>query len=257
MSVVVKKLFITWFLVWNGMLFSTQALCDPRIESQVAQIYRDYGVRVLYKYDRDQYFGMKSKSPPVNAQGAQMSENEISRLLPIIKEFLDFYPKELIHKNLKIIYLSKEWVLYGKIFGASYGKSSLYIKNEHYGKKYDKLFLLGTMHSEFSSILMKNYFFSESVWDGANRGNFKYVGNGRDMLGANQGYNQSSDLLAKGLICAYAQASVEEDFNMMVFWLFTKPEELKTLAKKYPIINSKMWMVIDFYQLSVDNRIKF
>lgn len=113
------------------------------------------------------------------------------------------------------------------------------------------------MHSEFSSILMKNYFFSETVWKGANRGDFEYIGNGRDILGKNQGYNQSDELLSKGLICAYAQASVEEDFNMMVYWLFTKPNELKTLAKKYPIINSKMWMVIDFYQLSVDSRIKF
>lgn len=249
--------FVIAILIFVGMIFPTEVFCNTQIESQVAQIYRDYGVRVLYQYDRDQYFGMKSKSPPINAQGAQMSDDEILRLLPIIREFLGFYPKEVIVKNLKTIYLSKELIFYGKIFGGSYGKSSLYFKNEHKGKKYDKSFLLGTMHSEFSSILKKNYYFFDSVWKGANHGDFEYIGNGRDMFGKNQGYNQSDELLSKGLICAYAQASVEEDFNMMVFWLFTKPNELNALAKKYPIINSKLWMVKDFYEISVDSRIKF
>lgn len=248
--------FLIAILFFVGMVFPTQALSDSQIESQVAQIYHDYGVRVLYKYDRDQYFGMKSKSPPINAQGAQIPDDEILRLLPIIKEFLGFYPKEVIAKNLKVLYLTKELILYGKSFGASYGKTGLYIRNEHKNKKYDKSFLLGTMHSEFSSILMKNYFFSETVWKGANRGDFEYIGNGKDMLGRGDSYTQTSELLSKGLICKYAQASVEEDFNMIVFWLFTKPNELKALANKYPIINSKMWMVIDFYQLSVDSRIK-
>ena len=95
------------------------------------------------------------------------------------------------------------------------------------------------------------------IMEAANRGAFEYVGNGRDMLGGGDSYTQTSELLSKGLICKYAQASVEEDFNMMVYWLFTKPNELKVLAKKYPIIHSKMWMVIDFYQLSIDSRIKF
>lgn len=250
------KIVISIFIL-VGIIFPTEAVCNTQIESQVAQIYRDYGVRVLYKYDRDQYFGEKWKQAPVNAQGGQMSDKEILRLLPIIREFLAFYPIEVINKNLKTIYLSRELDFFGKSYGATYGKSSLYIKNEHKSKRYDKSFLLGTMHSEFSSILIKNRFFSEDVWKGANRGGFEYIGNGKDMLGANQGYNQSPELLSKGLICAYAQASVEEDFNMIVFWLFTKPNELKALAKKYPIINSKMWMVIDFYQLSVDSRIKF
>ncbi|OHD88680.1 putative zinc-binding metallopeptidase [Sulfuricurvum sp. RIFCSPLOWO2_12_FULL_43_24] len=252
-----KKWLITLLFILGGMIFPTQVLSNTQIESQVTQIYHDYGVRVLYQYDRDQYFGMKSKAPPINAQGEQMSDAEILRLLPIIKEFLGFYPKEVIVKNLKVLYLTKELILYGKSFGASYGKTGLYIKNEHKSKKYDKSFLLGTMHSEFSSILMKNYFFSEDVWKGANRGDFEYIGNGKDMLGGGDSYTQTSELLSKGLICKYAQASVEEDFNMIVFWLFTKPNELKVLAKKYPIINSKMWMVIDFYQLSVDSRIKF
>lgn len=251
-----KKWLLTLLFILGGMIFPTQALCNSQIESQVAQIYRDYSVRVLYKYDRDQYFSDKWRKAPVNAQGAQMSDDEILRLLPIIREYLSFYPAEVISKNLKTIYLSSELNFFAKSYGATYGKSSLYFKNEHKGKKYDKSFLLGTMHSEFSSILMKNHFFSEAVWKGTNHGGFEYIGNGKDMLGVNQGYNQSTELLARGLICAYAQASVEEDFNMIVFWLFTKPNELKALARKYPIINSKMWMVIDFYQLSVDSRIK-
>lgn len=243
-------------LIFAGIIFPTQALCNTQIESQVAQIYRDYGVRILYQYDRDKYFGIKSKSPPINAQGEQLSDDEILRILPVIKEFLSVYSKDVIAKNLKVIYLTKKLFLYGKSFGASYGGKALYIKSEGIYKGFTHEFLLGTMHAEFSSILMKNYSFPENEWKSKNPLNFQYVGNGRDMLGTGNSYSQTPELLTKGLICEYAQASVEEDFNMMVYWLFTKPNELKALAKKYPIINSKMWMVIDFYQLSVDSQIK-
>jgi hypothetical protein len=249
--------FVIAILIFVGMIFPTQAFCNTQIESQVAQIYRDYGVRVLYQYDRDQYFGMKSKSPPINAQGEQLSGDEILRILPIIREFLSIYSKDVIAKNLKVIYLTKKLFLFGKSFGASYGGTGLYIKSEGINKGFTNEFLLGTMHAEFSSILMKNYAFPENAWKSKNPSNFHYVGNGRDMLGTGSSYSQTPELLTNGLICEYAQASVEEDFNMMVYWLFTKPNQLKALAKKYPIINSKLLLVIDFYQHAVKSRIKF
>ena len=251
-----KKWLLTLFFILGGIIFPTQALCNSKIEFQAIQIYHDYGVRVHYEYDRDQYFGWKSKLPPVNAQGEQLSDEEILRLLPIIREFLSIYSKDVITKNLKVIYLTKKLFLFGKSFGASYGGDSLYIKSEGINKGFTNEFLLGTMHAEFSSILMKNYSFPENAWKSKNLSNFQYVGNGRDMLGTGSSYSQAPELLAKGLICEYAQASVEEDFNMMVYWLFTKPNELKVLAKKYPIINAKLLLVIDFYQHAVNSRIK-
>lgn len=129
-----KKWLIALLFILGGMIFPTQALSDSQIESQVAQMYRDYSVRVLYKYDRDQYFGMKSKSPPINAQGEQLSEEEILRILPIIREFLSVYSKDVIAKNLKVIYLTKKLFLFGKSFGASYGGTGIYIKSEGINK---------------------------------------------------------------------------------------------------------------------------
>jgi hypothetical protein len=249
--------FLIAIVIFVGMIFPTQALCNTQIESQVVQIYRDYGVRVLYQYDRDQYFDNQWKRSPVNAQGEQISEVEIIRLLPIIREFLSFYPKEVIVKNIKNIYLVKELTFYGSSFGASNSNMGLYIKSQGSNKGFTDQFLLGTMHSEFSSILMRNYAFPEKAWKNLNLKNFQYIGQGKDIIGSSDLYAQIPELLSRGFICKYAQASVEEDFNMMVYWLFAKPNELKVLAKKYPIINSKMWMVIDFYQLSVDSRIKF
>lgn len=92
--------FVISILIFVGMIFPTQAFSNTQIESQVAQIYRDYGVRILYQYDRDQYFDNQWKRSPVNAQGEQISDDEILRVLPIIRIFLSFYPKEVITKNL-------------------------------------------------------------------------------------------------------------------------------------------------------------
>lgn len=77
--------------------------------------------------------------------------------------------------------MSKELIFYGKSFGATYNRTSLYIKSQGARAGFTNEFLLGVMHSEFSSILMHNYFFSENVWKSANYSAFEYIGNGREI----------------------------------------------------------------------------
>ena len=112
------------------------------------------------------------------------------------------------------------------------------------------------MHSEFSSILFHNYNFPKAKWAALNPKSFKYVGRGPDMLEEKNLYGQNDLLLRQGFLVKYSQASMEEDFNMIVRWLFIKPKELEIVANKYPIIKAKRDLVIKFYE-SIDARLAF
>jgi hypothetical protein len=111
--------------------------------------------------------------------------------------------------------------------------------------------LLGIMHAEFSSILLKNYGFPSDEWQAINKPSWRYFGSGSEMLGEKGLYDQTEELLAEGFLSRYSQASLEEDFNVFADWVFTKPDRLRELASTYERIRKKYQVVIKFYK-SID-----
>jgi len=228
----------------------------PEIAAGVRAIERKYNVQVQHAYNTEAYFPARWTRPPISARGGQLSPEEIERLLPLIERFLARYPDTVLQENLETIYLLSELNFYGKSYGATNSRSGLYIKVEEGNAGFSDSFLLERMHSEFSSILMRNYAFPEADWQKINTAKFEYIGSGREVLGQPNLYGQSAKLLSDGFIVRYAQSSLENDFNMISYWLFTRRSELKRLARKYPRIKSKMELAIAFYE-SVDERFDF
>ncbi len=237
--------------------FASPTIADaPEIIAKISSIKNRYNVRVHYLYRADEYFSDQWRKPPISGRGGQLPLEEVERLLPLIEGFLSGYPDTILEENLENIYLLSDLNFYGKNYGATNSKSGLYIRSEGRNAGFSDSFLLARMHSEFSSILMRNYDFPEAEWHKINRAGFEYVGRGRDVLGQPNLYGQTDKLLSDGFIVQYAQSSMENDFNMIVDWLFTKPSELRRLAQKYPRIKSKMELAINFYE-SIDNRFDF
>ena len=57
-------------------------------------------------------------------------------------------------------------------------------------------------------------------WQDINVPNWEYLGRPTDMLKRKDALHGSDDLMRKGFLAAYSQASVEEDFNLYAEWLF-------------------------------------
>ena len=74
------------------------------------------------------------------------------------------YPRALVADNLRSIYLLRTMTLYGLRYGGTYSRGSIYItsRGEDHGCK--DLFRSAMIHSEFSSILIKNYGFPAAEW---------------------------------------------------------------------------------------------
>jgi hypothetical protein len=243
-------------LVFDLQLYEQKKDRGPEIEAKVEQIKNHFGVQVHYRYDANAFFPESWKQTPISGRGAQMPLGEVDRVLAAIEKFLGEYPLEVLHKNLTDIYLVNGLEFYGKGFGGAYSTSALYINNEGQTKGYAEEFLLSTMHSEFSSILMRNYRqqFPGRVWSTLNPDGFSYGGTGVEMLGHGDIFQQTQELLRDGFLFKYSQSSLENDFNMFAFWAFTKPGELQDIAVKYEKINKKYELMTEFYR-RIDPRI--
>jgi len=203
-----------------------------------------YNIKVHHHYS-DDFIPKSWTKPPISGIGEQIDTKEVKRMPTIIDSFLTKYSENFITENLSHIYLLKKMHFYGKNYGGTCHYSSIYIANNH---KTENI-LLGTMHSEFSSILLKNHKdkFPFQKWKSINDSNFKYIGRGVDMLGQDNLDEQNEYLLSQGFIVRYGISSLENDFNMFVDWMFTHPEDIKKLAIKHKRIRDKYEIVLQFY----------
>ena len=117
---------------------------------------------------------------------------------------------------LRSIYLLKSMSAFGVVYGGSYYRKSIYISSGGDHRAYD-MDLLAMMHSEFSSILYRDYGFPAEEWNKINEIGWRYVGSSIDLRDQRGLYVGTEDLLSRGFTCAYGTVSLEEDVNMYVF----------------------------------------
>ncbi|MGI9352180.1 MAG: putative zinc-binding metallopeptidase [Rhizobiaceae bacterium] len=249
------RLILMFFLIWS---FSCKWAYsgEQEINSVIRAIHSDFDVDVYHQYDPASYFPESWRAAPISAIGNQLSTTEIKRTLPIIREFLTAYPEPVIRDNLDSVYLLSRLNFFGKSYGGTNSKKSIYIKSEGIEKGFSDSYLLGLMHHEFSSILMRNYPFPMQEWNKLNPKKFRYLGDGKSALDWKNPHLQNKNLLRDGFLIKYSTSSTENDFNVMSSWLFTHPQELKKIASRYPKINSKLNLTLEFLR-SIDGDFAF
>lgn len=226
----------------------TDAL-ELEIKQQSAEIKNSYGVDINYRYSPESFF---PRHPSAN--GSQAWIKTIHSTLPIVGTFLSKYPRQIIRKNLSAIFFLGTLEINGKSYGGTYIGSAIYIPIGGLFYRNSDSSLLGLMHAEFSSILFHKYPFPKQEWDAVNKPGWRYIGSGSDMLGTTAQYEQTDDLRQNGFLEGYSQASIEEDFNIFVEWVFTKPDRLARLVSRYERIKRKYDLVIRFYD-AIDPKI--
>lgn len=203
-----------------------------------------YSITIHHHYS-DDFIPKSWIKPPILGKGRQIETKNIKRMPSIIDSFLSKYSKNFVKRNLSDIYLLKKMYFYGKSYGGTSSDSGIYIVNDDQTENR----LLGIMHSEFSSIILRNHkdVFPFQKWKSINNSNFKYIGSGVDMLGQDNLEEQTEYLLSQGFIVKYSISSLENDFNMFVDWMFTHPEEVKEFIIKHKRIKQKYIIVQEFY----------
>ena len=157
------------------------------------------------------------------------------------------YPPKLIANNLRHIYLLKALRFYGLVYGGTNSRDAIYISTQAKDDDPDE-FLAGIIHAELSSILFKNYSFPTEEWSKINGASWRYIGSGKDLLGRAGLYEQSEDLLSRGFMSVYSQASIEEDVNMYVSTLIERRSVVFSAAARHEKVRQKFKVLTKFYE---------
>ncbi len=222
------------------------------------------------KFPSDNQFLPKSWTlEPISASTVALPKEHQEKARKIIAKGLSKYPKELAKKYLNDVSIVKSLKFYGVGYGGTYMSNSKRVLLV-YRPEFDPRGFEQRLHHEFSSILLKmnESDFEKKRWLTANAPGFEYRAGGvieeqsgdrseaTKVLAAEQEKTGGSGstlltldaaLMEEGFLTAYNRVSVEQDVNETVAHLFTNPE-LWNLSVKYPRIDQKVDILIDFFR---------
>lgn len=186
---------------------------------------------------------------PIRASAKPLDKSRVKQHLKIVKVAMNKYPKDLLRKHLRKVYLLDSIHFYGLRYGGTNSTDTLYLTNNGIKKGYTDKYLEGAFHHEFSSILLRKNekLFNNRYWHLSNLPNFHYGEGGTVALkNGKTGLKLEEKYFNMGLLCEYSMASIEEDFNVYAQELFTD-NNIFTIANKYPRVRNKLNIMINFY----------
>lgn len=217
------------------------------IDGELALIQTEFNVQVHYHYDAALFFPPERQTPSLALAAREIEVAEVTRLIPIIRQFLTTHPVSVVRTELERIYLLRELSFRGKAYGGTHAGKSMYIICDGVVNLYDDAFMLRRLHSEFSSILREYHTFPSLDWSQLNPAGFSYSGNGFEAVDNPSRYDFTERARSEGFLLIYSQSSLENDFNMLSAWLFTKKSALDDISQQHRKIQQKQLLTEQFY----------
>jgi hypothetical protein len=194
-------------------------------------------------------------TPKINGQVVPLDSSEFERSRAIVLKALNKYPEEVVRKHLTKICVVKYLEFFGQEYGGTNSTSTIYISNQGAASGYTDFWIEQAFHSEFSSILFRNFsfLFDQTKWTD-NNVDVHYGTSGTDALKNGKASKKFDfDLNRRGILCEYGMASLEEDFNTFAENLFLSSTGFWEIGKLQKRIRKKVNQVVQFYNL-IDNR---
>ena len=208
----------------------------------------DYGVELSFTAEADM-FPMTWITPEVHGKAISLDTWEMERSERIILKALNEYPIDLIRKNLLKIYVVKHLEFYGQVYGGTNSAEVVYLSNDGETNGYTDFWIEQAFHSEFSSIVFRNFsfLFNLKKWNSINDG-ITYGNSGTEALKQGKASKVfDPELIKKGVLSQYGTSSVEEDFNIFAENLFFSSPGFWKIVKENKRIQKKANEVIRMY----------
>lgn len=238
---------ILWTILLSAILHANASPETDYIDGELAVIHAEFNVQVHYHYDAALFFPVEWQTPSLTLAASEINVNEVIRLIPIIRQFLVAHPISVVRADLEHIYLLRELSFRGKAYGGTHKDKSMYIICNGVENLYDDAFMLRRLHSEFSSILRDHHTFPSLDWSQLNPEGFSYSGNGFEVVDNPSRYDFTERARSEGFLLVYSQSSLENDFNMLSAWLFTKKSALDDISQQHSKIQQKQVLTEQFY----------
>lgn len=229
-------------------------LAEGPIELIFDEVTEDHGVAVRWKLGPGFF--------PVDwlqygAKATPIEERELRRMPRLLAQALAPYPKALLSTELRRVCYAKDLFFYGQPYGGTNSSDTIYLSSEGVSEGFTDAYMVGSLHHEFSSILMRNRAFDEDAWAACNLEDFRYASEHNGGVEAIEsgatGLDGHPTHYARGLLCEYGGAELEEDVNTFAELLMTEPEKLRKIERRYPVVAAKAKLLREFYRsLGVD-----
>jgi hypothetical protein len=183
----------------------------------------------------------------VNAQATILDEGLRERSERLVARALAKYPTAVLRTHLQRVYVVGRLAYSGVPTGGTNSRNAVYLANSG---KASGAALEGIFHAEFSSILLRNLpqHLNMKRWQEINPPDFHYLGSGVQAIKQQKASRQMDvNLQKEGFLHAYAQASLEEDFNSIAARLLMGDAALWHAVDQFPKIKEKTALVMAFY----------
>lgn len=216
---------------------------------EAAGLEQAYGVSLRVDASSEDFIPRGWKRRPIFGRAEAIDAIEANRVLPVLNRFFESYPRAVLDRDLRAVHLARRLVFYRRSYGGTNSADAIYLSCRDESEGFDENYLLGTLHAEFSSVLLRNHdrHFDRDAFDAELPVGFAYSGTGVEVLHQRGLLAPDPSLLRLGFLSRYATSSRENDFNAFARWLMTRPEKLDALAAEHPIIARKAAIVRRFY----------
>jgi hypothetical protein len=232
-----RKAFLVLFLS-IGVLAAQSEYTDSRT-----------GITISFTTDSTM-FPESWRGGTIKGEAASLSESEYTRSKNIVAKALEKYPKEVLSKHIKKIYVLDNIFFYGIKYGGTNSLDKVYITNRGLASGYSDHFIERLFHAEFSSILLRNvsYYLNKTSWLACNAPDFKYGGTSQDAIkNKTNGEDFDPILNEQGCLTQYGSSNFENDVNSFAKNLFKADPGFWNIIEKYPRIKCKLDLLLFFY----------
>jgi hypothetical protein len=217
-------------------------------------------LKILTKVHSPIFFPVQWRTPDVHAKALRVDEDNYLRALNILAQELEKYSTSVVKHHLKAVALCSKLSLYGIDYGGTNIENRIYLTVLSPREGYTDDYIRKTINHEFSSILIRDFKFPIKKWISALPSTVSYA-DSLDQevkaIEAGREFNEPSENeLNAGFLAAYGRTNYENDINTYAGMLFTDPIKLRELAEKYPVIDTKYKLIVNFYK-SLDPHFKW
>jgi len=187
-----------------------------------------------------------------------------ARARAIVMRELGKYPKSVVSKTIRRIYILGEMLVYRSLrFAGTASHECVYIVVRDRSLGYTDDFVESVFHQEYSTLLLNRHlmYFDQKSWKAVNPEGFAYLGpnswdrvRGKDggaraMTKAKGSVLLSSDpaRVRQGFLSRYAMSSIENDFNAYAAALFRNDTGFWKHVEKHAAVKKKAELAIEFY----------
>jgi len=187
---------------------------------------------------------------PIYAAAEPLLLSEVDRFYKILEREIKKYPQKLLKENIKNIFVMDRLTFHDTYVGGSYANKTIYITNPRILGQHSDLDVESTFHHELSSVFLLYHpgYFEKKKWLGINDEKFNYGKGGLEEIRNNKASRKFDAILnSQGFLHEYALSSLENDFNSFAESIFVGDTRFWDIVDKYPKIEMKLNILIDFY----------